>query len=447
MRANNVKPTIDENPLRTMVTQRKIGGCQGTNSPQHGPKRGPEASVNQQPRSERLVTITAAVIGLCILGDSFLYGLLPLEARNLGIALPLVGILLSANRLVRLISNTWASAVFEGLGPRTPFIVAAALSLITTLLYGVGWGFVVFLFARLGWGVAWSALRQGGYQAVWTGAESARGRLTGLMWGIVRLGSAASVLMGGYLRDRFGYRAAILCVTAVTVLAIPVALSIRWPREAEFRLRPLPANGRGSSLAVWRAVLATGLSRQLLAAGFMDRVFEGIVISTTSLFLASRFGSSELLEGLGIRVGTIAGLLLALRWLSDLIFGPTIGALSDKLGRLRTLAVIVCGMLAAVVGVVNLAGLLLLLCLATMFVGSVGLNTTLNATANSTALQAERPHIFVGVYTTVADAGSALGPLLAYSLGVVLDLNVLYILTGSVLLVTVLVYTRLAASQ
>jgi hypothetical protein len=51
----------------------------------------------------------------------------------------------------------------------------------------------------------------------------------------------------------------------------------------------------------------------------------------------------------------------------------------------------------------------------------------------------------VGVYTTVADAGSALGPLLAYSLGVVLNLNVLYISTGSVLLVTVLIYTRLAA--
>jgi len=97
--------------------------------------------------------------------------------------------------------------------------------------------------------------------------------------------------------------------------------------------------------------------------------------------------------------------------------------------------------------VVNLAGLPLLLCLAMMFVGSVGLNTTLNAAANSTALQAERPHIFVGVYTTVADAGSALGPLLAYSLGVVLNLNVLYISTGSVLLVTVLIYTRLAASR
>ena len=28
----------------------------------------------------------------------------------------------------------------------------------------------------------------------------------GLLWGVIRLGSAASVVAGGYLRDRFGYQ-------------------------------------------------------------------------------------------------------------------------------------------------------------------------------------------------------------------------------------------------
>jgi len=403
------------------------------------------SAISYHPKPEQLVATVGATIGLCILGDSFLYSLLPLEAKSLGIALPLVGILLSANRLVRLVSNTWASAIFERLGPRTPFVLAAVLSLIATAMYGVGWGFVVFLLARLGWGMAWSALRQGGYQAVWTANESARGRLMGLLWGLIRLGSAFSVVTGGYLRDRFGYRVGVLAVAGVTALAIPVALSIRWPRDAAVTLRQPPSNGRGSSLIGWRAALATDLGRQLFAAGFMDRLFDGVVISTTSLFLASRFGTSELFSGLGIRVGTVAGLLLALRWLSDLIFGPAIGALSDRLGRLQTLVLIACAMLIAVVGVVSLSGLLLVLCLALMFVGSTGLNITLSAVANRVALQAERPHIFVGVYTTVSDAGAALGPLLAYSLGIVLNLNVLYILTSSVLLLVVLMYWRLAA--
>jgi len=402
----------------------------------------PATALGARSNPDRLVIVVGATIGLCIVGDSFLYGILPLEAQHLGIALPLVGVLLSANRLVRLISNTWAGAVFERLGPRAPFIFATVLSLATTALYGVGWGFAVFLLARLGWGVAWSALRQGGYQAVWAGSESRRGRLMGLLWGLIRLGSALSVVTGGYLRDRYGYWAGILMVTGVTVLAIPVALGIRWPCDAEAVLRRPPLNGKSSSLAGWHAALATGHGQPLLFAGFMDRVFEGVVISTTSLFLAGRFGTNELLSGLGIRVGTVAGLLLALRWMSDIIFGPTLGALSDKVGRLRALVTIAFAMLMAVVGVVKLSGLLLLLCLAMMFVGSVGLTTTLSASANTAALQSERPHIFVGVFTTASDAGSALGPLLAYSLGVVLNLNVLYVLTGAILLIAVLLYWR-----
>jgi MFS family permease len=398
------------------------------------------------PKPERLVIAVGAVIGLCIVGDSFLYSLLPLEAKNLGIALPLVGVLLSANRLVRLISNTSASTVFERLGPRLPFLMAVVLSLITTAAYGIGWGFVMFLTARLGWGVAWSALRQGGYQAVWTGDESARGRLMGLLWGLIRLGSAASVVLGGYLRDRFGYRAGILTVAGVTALAIPTALSIRWPHEAQVILRRPLSSGLASSLAGWRAATATVRGRQLLLTGLIDTIFEGVVISTTSLFLASRLGTNELLSGFGVRVGTVAGLLLALRWTSDLVFAPAVGALSDRLGRVQTLAAMTCVLLVGVIGVVSLSGPLLLVCLALMFVSAAGLNTTLHAAANDVALQSERPHIFVGVYATATDAGSAIGPLLAYSVGILLNWNALYLLTGGALLLAVLIYWRLASS-
>ncbi len=392
---------------------------------------------------ERIVLAAGAVIGLCIVGDSFLYSVLPLEAKNLGIALPLIGVLLSANRLVRLISNTWAGALFERLGPRTPFVLAAVLALITTATYGIGRGFFVFLLARLGWGIAWSALRQGGYQAVWTGDESARGRLMGLLWGLIRLGSAFSVVVGGYLRDRFGYPVGIAAIAGASALAIPVALAIRWPGDVRWvALREPTAGDRRSSWEGWRSAWATGRQRRLLLAGFMDRVFDGVVISTTSLFLAGRLGTNDLLAGLGVRVATVAGLLLALRWTSDLLFGPAIGALSDRLGRLRTLVILVCAVLIGLVGVVSLSGAWLVVCLALMFVSSSGLGITLNAAANSVALQAERPHLFVGVYTTAGDAGSALGPLLAYSLAVALNWNNLYLLTSFTLALAVLLYWR-----
>ena len=384
---------------------------------------------------QRLVFLVGLTIGLSILGDSFLYGNLPIEAENLGIALPLVGVLLSANRLVRLISNTWASSLFERFGPRKPFIASTVLALITTALYGVGWGFLVFLLARMGWGIAWSALRQGGYQAVWTGGPYAKGRLMGLLWGMIRLGSAFSVVLGGYLRDLWGYRAGVLGVMSVSALAIPVALSIRWPAEAQ-RI----SSSQQSFWEGWKEALRTEQGRRLLLAGSIHTLFEGVLIATASLFLARRLGNFDFLSGLGIRIGTIAGLLLALRWTSDILFAPGIGWMADRLGQVRSLVVLICVLLVSLMGAVNFSGPLLVLFLAFLFVSSAGLNVTLNAQANALSTQMERPHIYLGVYATAIDGGAAVGPLLAYSIGTLVGFGGLYLAAGGVLALAIFRY-------
>jgi len=390
------------------------------------------------PNPTRLVAIVGGTIGLCILGDSFLYGTLPIEAQNLNIALPLVGILLSVNRLVRLLSNTWASSVFEKLGPRRPFIFATALALFTTAVYGARWGFLVFLLGRIGWGITWSALRQGGYQAVWTGGDKAKGRMMGMLWGMIRLGSAFSVLMGGYLRDRFGYRTGVLGITAITSLAIPVALSIRWPSEGR-----RVSSTQASFWQGWREALKTTPGRRLLLAGFVHSAFEGILISTTSLFLAGRLGASSFFPGFGARIGTIAGLLLAIRWTADMLFGPAIGALSDRIGQARTLVLLALILLISLLIVVGSNGMPLIVFLSIMFIASAGLLITLAALANGVALKAERPHIYVGIYATAIDAGAALGPLLAYFATSIISLGRQYVLAAVVLILAIIWY-RLA---
>jgi predicted MFS family arabinose efflux permease len=346
---------------------------------------------------------------------------------------------LSINRLVRLLSNTWASSVFEKLGPRRPFVFATILALFTTAAYGADWGFIVFLLARMGWGIAWSALRQGGYQAVWTGGDKAKGRLMGMLWGIIRLGSASSVLFGGYLRDRFGYRTGVAGITALTALAIPVALSIRWPAAPQQAPRPQVSFRQG-----WREALKTPPGRRLLLAGFVHSAFEGILISTTSLFLVSRLGGSALFPGLGARIGTLAGFLLALRWTSDMLFGPAIGALSDRIGPARTLWILATVLLGSMLGVVGFNGMPLILCLCVLFICSAGLMITLAALASGVALRAERPHIYVGVYATAHDAGSAFGPLLAYFATGLIGLSGQYLLAAVALILAILWYRKAA---
>jgi len=391
-----------------------------------------------------LVWVSGLVVALCILGDSFLYSLLPLEAANLGIALPLVGVLLSANRLVRLLSNTAAGGVYEQFGAQRPFALAALLGFLTTAVYAVGQGFWLFLLARLGWGIAWSGLRQGGYQAVWASDERLRGRLMGLLWGIIRLGSALSVVVGGYLRDQFGYQTAALAVLTVSVLALPLAATMRWPGAIH---RAASVGARGALWSGLQAALRAGRSRRLLLAGFIYAIFEGVLISTTSLFLAGRLGADGLPVGLGVRVGTVAGFLLAVRWTSEIVFGPAIGALGDRFGRVNVLMGLAFSLLAGIVGMTQFVGLSLLASLLAAFVSSAGLNVTLSAVASTEAQRAERPQLFIGAYTTAGDAGAASGPLLAYSLGALASVQNLYLAGAAVLLVAVGTYWRVTINN
>jgi MFS family permease len=386
----------------------------------------------------RLTVTTGLVIALCILGDSFLYSLLPLEAARLGIALPLVGVLLSANRLVRLLSNTAASGVYERFGTQRPFIFSAALGVLTSAIYALGQGFWLFLPARLGWGIAWSGLRQGGYQAVWASDERRRGRLMGLLWGIIRLGSALSVVAGGYLWDQFGYRTAALAVLCASVLALPLAAMMRWPAAIHHTAPGRPAGALWSGLL---AALRADRSRRLLLAGFIYAIFEGVLISTTSLFLAGRLGADGLPAGLAGRLGTVAGFLLAVRWTAEIVFGPAIGALADRFGHVTVLVGLAFSLLAGVLGMTWLSGLPLLLALLVAFVSSAGLNIIFSAVASIEAQRAERPQLFVGAYTTAGDAGSASGPLLAYSLSALAGgMQNLYLAGAVILALAVVAY-------
>lgn len=357
----------------------------------------------------RQVLWVGLVVGLCIMGDSFMYSVLPLEAERLGIALPLVGVLLSANRLVRLFSNTWISALFERWGPGRPFVVATILSLITTALYGAGWGFTLFLLARLGWGVAWSSLRQAGYQAIWMGESGVRGRLTGLLWGIVRMGSALGVILGGYLRDLYSYEVAIGALALLAALSVGIATRITWPAHA--------AQGQGRSGAFSRAdwVEAFGVAdrRWLLITGVSAQILGATVVSTTSIFLASRLpAESQILAWLGI--GALSGFVLSVRWTASFFVGPAIGALSDRLGQLPTLAVLALLMAGAVLGALFSPPEAALLFMGLVMLVDAGIFVTLDAAASIAAHTTPRPHLFMGIYATVMDGGSALGPLLAY---------------------------------
>ena len=376
------------------------------------------------PRPESLVLMTGAVAGLCIMGDSLLYVVLPLEAANLGIALPLVGVLLSANRIVRLFANTPVGVLFERWGVRWPFVGAAILGLIVTLLYGTGWGFMVFLVARIGWGVAWSGLRQGGFQAVWAGPEPVRGRLMGLWGAVISVGAASAVLLGGYLRDQFGFDIAVYAMAAIVALAIPLTLIIPWPQHLRVKER-----NKHQPLDAWLRTLRTPRRASVLVATFLNMASITILVSTAALFLQTRLDPGQV-ASLGIGFGTITGMLLAVRWLSDLVMGPLLGEMSDRVGQGRLALGLSVLSLVALVGAVSTTGLLSFLFLAFVFLAGSGITVSLGAAATSTAATTARPQLYLSAFATAFDAGMALGPILGLTLAGAGALAALYLLVG-----------------
>ena len=107
-----------------------------------------------------------AVLSATIMGDSMLYNVLPSRVEAFGISVALVGVLLSANRIVRLISNFVAAWAIERFGIRGPLLASVLLALGTTVTYGTATWFWLLLLARLVWGITFSVFRLSGYLVV-----------------------------------------------------------------------------------------------------------------------------------------------------------------------------------------------------------------------------------------------------------------------------------------
>ena len=66
--------------------------------------------------SSKQVSLTAIVLAISVMGDSMLYGVLPSHITEFGLTAGIgAGLILSVNRWIRLLSNSWAAAVYLSL--------------------------------------------------------------------------------------------------------------------------------------------------------------------------------------------------------------------------------------------------------------------------------------------------------------------------------------------
>lgn len=94
-----------------------------------------------------------------MLGDTFLYAVLPTHAPELAVPIVWIGFILSINRFIRLFSNSWVAHLFSRYGFKRITILAALFSVISTFMYGLASSLIVWIIARVIWALCFSALR------------------------------------------------------------------------------------------------------------------------------------------------------------------------------------------------------------------------------------------------------------------------------------------------
>ena len=82
--------------------------------------------------SWKTIISSSTLMSLALLGDALIYAILPVYAENFGLTIPMVGILLAANRIVRIFIYTLISKLVTSFGARVLCIIAAVMATLST---------------------------------------------------------------------------------------------------------------------------------------------------------------------------------------------------------------------------------------------------------------------------------------------------------------------------
>ena len=331
------------------------------------------------------VVRAAAVLGFVWLGDALIYVVMPLHAAAFGISLGLVGVVLAANRIVRILGYGWVSAATRRFGLRALTASAALGAALSTLAYGAFLGVVPLLVARLVWGMAYAVLNVT-TTAYAIGDGRGAGRRVGINRAVSGIGPTLALSVGAWLTLELGPRGVFVALGIVGLVAVPIALTL--PRE--LATDPTHAGATGSR---WRPSTLNVLF-------FANASIDGAFAFTLSLLFAGTLPLSSALLA--------AGLILAFQRLVVVVLSLVGGPLVDRVGPYRVLVpcvlVVMAGLVALAHGILYPAAIAIVVARALLAVTGPVL-----AARERSGSTVER----LAAFATWVDSGLALGPLMS----------------------------------
>lgn len=347
------------------------------------------------------IVFIALATSLVVTGDSFLYTVLPLHYERLGLTAFQVGVLLSINRWVRLVSNVIAHH-FLSRGPVLGWLLLMlGLGTLCMLVYSIMTSFWLLLAARITWGICFSFLRHVGIFTAMHVASCGRvmERL-GWLRGLSALGMFGGAFLGGWGYDEFGYTSVLLGFAILSLAALPFG----W----------LSQTGRASAAAGPAADIplrAAGARVWWLNGFIIGFVGSGILMATLGLLLQEAMGDQIRMPGGAVGVATLTGVLLGGRAVLDGLASPIFGAAFDRV----TLRWLEGGLYLLGASVLVLAGIIftpwvLIVAVTIVFLCTTSLSLTMTTQAASVGSRT------LAAFLTAYDLGSASGPLIGWSL-------------------------------
>jgi DHA1 family inner membrane transport protein len=173
----------------------------------------------------RAIIGSSSIMSLALLGDALIYAVLPAYAEDFGLTLPWVGVMLSANRFIRVFAYGAIARLSHALGARNMCIGAAVVATLTTALYGVAQGPALMLVARILWGLTYASLVLATLSYAVEYREKA-GTRVGVSQAIQRLGPILALFGGAWLVGQLGPNHAFVVLAVPTAFAILIAFSL-----------------------------------------------------------------------------------------------------------------------------------------------------------------------------------------------------------------------------
>lgn len=235
----------------------------------------------------------------------------------------------------------------------------------------------------------------------------------GVYQSISGIGFLSGGLVGGILLDSWGYTSANLLLAFGTFLVIPIAFSL-----TDKRLEPI-GQDQGHSFDIRTLVGNT----ELLSLGIgvmLTRLFLGsLITSTLSLYLVEILGAEGVtLLGRDVGIASLTGFLLSFRLFSKFLLGPIIGVLSDKFGGQRTMVLFfISGSISLMILALSQSLGIITIAVILSFLSDTGLGVVVASEVSELVKTDEsKSQYTLSAFTNWIDLGSAIGPLLIFSL-------------------------------